>query len=234
MNTVANFRPSLYGQEVKSYTVKPGSTIQDWLKESGFWDLLQQDPIVVILNGRELMEVQYNTILKEGDILELQQYPRAPAVIYWLTVVYYAVVIIAAISILTMEEPGIPDAADVKEGSPTYSLSAKGNRYRPKNRGPILYGTLRIVPDFDQPPFSTYDVSNDQTLHMLFRITQGIAQVDLASIAFEDTPLSNFSGVQLEVVSPGTAPTLFPSGVVQSNDLNNASTTSTSEAAAAQ
>lgn len=221
MNTVANFRPTLYGQENEQYKVNPGTTILQWLIESGFDQRMREDPIVVMLNGLELMEAQYKTVLKGGDVLELQLLPRGAVFVQVAIWVYYAVVIIAAIQVLTMDEPGIPESADVKPGSPTYSISARGNRYRPGKGGPILYGTLRVVPDYDQPPFSTYDANNDQTLHMLFRVTQGLAQVDLTSITFEDTPISNFSGIQLEVIPPGSVPTLFPTGVVQSNDLNN-------------
>lgn len=167
------------------------------------------------------MEKDYGRVLKTGDIIELQQFPRGPTAILVIKWVYYVVVIAAAIYALTMPEPGLPNTADVKEGSPTYSISARGNRYRPERKGPVLYGKLRIVPDFDQPPFSTYDTNNDQTLHMIFRITQGSATVDISSISFEDTPLSNFSGVSTEVTLPGEVPTLFPVGVVQSNDINN-------------
>lgn len=222
MNTVATFRESVYNQEPIHFEVKPGSTIEDFLKMNNLWDRLFEDPIVVILNGRELMQVQYNTIVREGDIIELQQFPRGYAAVakflYWAYIVF---TVVAAIYIITMPEPGLPETADIKEGSPTYSLNARGNRYRPGTKGPILYGTIRIVPDFDQPAFSTYDANNDQTLHMLFRITQGEANVNIPSITFEDTPLSNFQGVTTEVVLPGQIPTLFPLGVFTSNDMNN-------------
>lgn len=218
---VANFRESLYSQDSKVHHVAVGTSIRQWLEQSGFWKLMHESPIVVFLNGSEILECDYGILLQTGDIIELQQLPRSAAAVAVLTWVYYAAVIITAIYVLTMPEPGIPDAADVKEGSPTYAISARGNRYRPGTNGPILYGTLRIVPDFDQPPFSTYDTNNDQTLHMLFRITQGLADINLPSISFEDTPLSNFQGYQLEIVAPGAAPTLFPVGVVESGDLSN-------------
>lgn len=219
----AIFHESLYdsNQTLIPFQLRDGMTVWDFLKESGVWDKMQEMPIVVKLNGQELVEEQYCSLLKASDTIELQQYPRGPAVvavIYWVSVAF---VVISAIYIMTMPEPGLPQTADIKEGSPTYSLNAKGNRYRPERKGPILYGTLRIVPDFDQPPFSTYDANNDQTLHMIFRITQGQASVDTASITFEDTPLSNFQGVTLEVIQPGQVPTIFPAGVIESNDINN-------------
>jgi hypothetical protein len=219
--SIALYRESLYSDQIKNQKVQPGSTVRDFLMSSGNWQLMQELPIVVLCNGIELLERDYDCLIKDADIIELQQYPRAPAVVAFITYVYYAAVIISAVYLLTMEEPGIPEPADVKEGSPTYSISVRGNRYRPGTKGPVLYGTLRLVPDFDQPAFSTYDTNNDQTLHMLFRITQGIADINLSSITFEDTPLSNFHGYQLEVVQPGESPTLFPYGVIESGDLNN-------------
>lgn len=218
---IAQFRESLYSHDAKTYQVAVGTSIREWLEQTGFWKLMHESPIVVFLNGSEILERDYGKVLQTGDIIELQQLPRGAGVAAVLTWVYYAAVIITAVYVLTMPEPGIPEAADVKEGSPTYSISARGNRYRPGTNGPILYGTLRIVPDFDQPPFSTFDTNNDQTLHMLFRITQGLADINLTSIAFEDTPLANFQGYQLEVVPPGSAPTLFPVGVIESGDISN-------------
>lgn len=219
--TTAAFKNSLYSDQCESIAVKPGVSLRDWLETSGYWARMLENPIVVYVNGEAILEKDYGMILADGDIVELQQYPRGVAAVKVLTWVYYAIVIVTAIYVLTMPEPGIPEAADVKEGSPTYSISVRGNRYRPDTAGPILYGTLRIVPDFDQPPFSTFDANNDQTLHMLFRVTQGLADINLASITFEDTPLSNFQGYELEVIEPGAAPTLFPVGVVESNDLSN-------------
>ena len=219
--TIAQFRNSLYSDNAKPIEVITGTSLRAWLESSGLWKLMHESPIVVYVNGEEVLERDYGRILAQSDIIELQQFPRGPAVVAVLQWVYYVVVIVSAIYVLTMPEPGIPEAADVKEGSPTYSISARGNRYRPGTNGPILYGTLRIVPDFDQAPFSTYDTNNDQTLHLLFRITQGLADINLASITFEDTPLSNFQGYELEVVPPGSAPTLFPVSVATSNDLSN-------------
>lgn len=216
------FCQSEYSGVAEDLLAPVGQTINDWLTESGFRARLEQDPIVIRLNGEELMEAQYGHVLREGDVLELQQFPRgletAVLVLKW---VYYTAVAVSAIQTLTAPEPGVPEAADVKEGSPTYTLSARGNRYRPDRKGPVLYGTLRIVPDFDQPPFSTFDANNDQTLHMLFRITQGQAEVDINSIKFEDTPLANFSGVQTEVLLPGEPSTLFPEDVIESNEVSN-------------
>jgi hypothetical protein len=221
MNTVARVHESLYCERATEYKVEQGTTVNEWLNESGYKALMLENPIVVSLNGRELLECDYDTVIKQGDRLELQQYPRGAAFVKFIYWVYVVFTVVSAIYILTMPEPGLPETADIKEGSPTYSVSARGNRYRPESKGPILYGTLRVVPDFDQWPFSTYDANNDQTLHMLFRITQGVADIDLASITFEDTPLSNFQNVEIEVIPPGAAPTLFPLGVIESNDISN-------------
>lgn len=224
--SVASFRESLYSSNVETFCIVEGCTINEWLDSSGFRQRLEEYPIVVCLNGEELLEKDYDTVLRGEDVLELQQYPRGEGVVAVLTYIYYAVTIVMAIYVLTMPEPGLPDSADVKEGSPTYSVSAKGNRYRPDSRGSILYGTLRVVPDFDEPPYSTFDANDDQILHLLFRITQGHASVDVSSIKFEDTLLSNFSGVETEVIPPGQAPTLFPLGVVTSNDISHVELTS--------
>lgn len=229
----ASFFQSPLEHRPEYYPAAPGTSVNEWLDKSGFRLRIGQDPIVIKVNGRELLEAEYDYRLREGDVMELHQLPRGGTflgltVFQWFTVVS---VVVSAVTLLTMPEPGVPETADIKEGSPTYSISARGNRYRPERKGPVLYGRLRVVPDFDQLPFSTYDVNNDQTLHMLFRITQGRAQVDVNSIMFEDTPLSNFSGVDVEVIPPGQVPTLFPVGVVESEDLNNVELTDSYTAA---
>lgn len=218
----ANFYESALNDKVQHIPVEPGTSVNEWLDNSGFRERIGQDPIVVRVNGTEMMGADYSYVLRDGDVLELMQLPRGGIGIGTiLTWAYYAAVVVTAVYVLTMPEPGVPETADVKEGSPTYSISARGNRYRPERKGPVLYGKLRIVPDFDQLPFSTYDVNNDQTLHMLFRVTQGSADVDVGSIQFEDTPLANFSGVNVEVIQPGEVPQLFPVGVIESEDLSN-------------
>src|SRR5690625_3224068 len=219
----ASFFESPLEHRPEYYPAAPGTSVNEWLDKSGFRLRIGQDPIVIKVNGRDLMESEYDYRLREGDVMELHQLPHGGTflgltVFQWFTVVS---VVVSAVTLLTMPEPGVPETADIKEGSPTYSISARGNRYRPERKGPVLYGKLRIVPDFDQIPFSTYDVNNDQTLHMLFRVTQGSADVDVGSIQFEDTPLANFSGVNVEVIQPGEVPQLFPVGVIESEDLSN-------------
>lgn len=219
--SIALFKESLYSDKTKHYEVAPGTSVRAWLMESGHWDLMHEVPIVVRINGEEILEQDYDRVLEQADVVELQQYPRGPTAVLVVKWVYYIAVIVSAVYLITMPEPGIPEPADQKEGSPTYSISARGNRYRPGTKGPILYGTLRIVPDFDQPAYSTYDTNNDQTLHMLFRVTQGHAEIDIHSITFEDTPLSNFQGYEIEVVPPGAVPSIFPAGVIESGDVGN-------------
>src|SRR5690606_2542800 len=162
----ANFYESAFADQVRHIPVAPGTSINDWLDRTGFRARIEQDPIVVSVNGVELLEADYGYQLKDGDVLSLQQYPRGGITVAgFIEFVYYAITIVSATYTLTMPEPGVPETADVKAGSATYTLSARGNRYRPERKGPVLYGRLRIVPDFDQLPFSTYDANNDQTLH---------------------------------------------------------------------
>lgn len=219
---LANLRKDFSDTIEETHPVREGTTINQWLDESGFRARLEEDPIVITVNQEEILEANYDRVLQNDDYLELILKPRGGEVLAVLTWIYYGLMVVAAIHILTMPEPKLPQNADQKEGSPTYSVNARGNRYRPETKGPILYGTLRVVPDFDQPPFSTYGRRNDQFLHMLFRVTQGMATVDLGSMTFEDTPFSNFGDdVQMEVLLPGEAPTLFPAGVVESQDMSN-------------
>lgn len=110
--------------------------------------------------------------------------------------------------------PKVPNShrqAQLASPSPTYSIGAQGNQARIGQAIPVLYGTMRMYPDFAAQPYAEFE-NNEQYLYQLFVITQGKAIVSEVNI--EDSPIASFgSDYQVEVIAPNTHSTLYPTEV---------------------
>ena len=120
--------------------------------------------------------------------------------------------------------PQLPKAqvqAQLAAPSPTYSLSAQGNQARIGQAIPVLYGRMKVFPDFAAQPYAEF-IDNDQYLYQLFVITQGKALINANEIYIEDTPISSFSQGEfaLEILQPGQRSELFPSAVYNTAEIS--------------
>lgn len=117
--------------------------------------------------------------------------------------------------------PKAQQQASMAAPSPTYSLNAQGNQARLGQAIPVLYGKIKIFPDFAAQPYTEFE-NNDQYLYQLFLITQGKALIEAGDIYIEDTPISSFGvgDYQIEMVQPGQKPTLFPTAVFNCGEVN--------------
>jgi sulfur carrier protein ThiS len=95
---------------------------------------------------------------------------------------------------------------NISQPSPTYSLQAQGNQARLAEPIPVVYGRHIVFPDFAATPYSEF-IGNDQFLYQLHAIGQGEYQIE--QIRIEDTPISSFTEITTEIVSPGGTLTLF-------------------------
>lgn len=103
--------------------------------------------------------------------------------------------------------------------SPTYSLSAQGNQARIGQPIPVLYGKMKMYPDFGAQPFAEYE-NNEQYLYQLFVISQGSVTLNPSDINIEDSPIASFGDdYELEVVLPNTASQLFPNEVFNVSEV---------------
>ena len=100
--------------------------------------------------------------------------------------------------------------------SPTYSLRAQGNHARLAQPIPVVYGRHRVYPDLAATPWVEYS-GNDQVLHQLHCIGQG--EYDLKQVRIEDTPITSFEEVEIEIVPPGESVTLFEADVVTAPEI---------------
>lgn len=101
--------------------------------------------------------------------------------------------------------------------SPTYSLSAQGNQARLEAPIPVIYGRHLVYPDFGAMPYTEY-AGDEQYLYQLLVIGQG--EYDIETIRIEDTPISSFAEISIEVVPPGGSVTLFPTNVITSAEVS--------------
>ncbi|AKJ71384.1 PF09327 domain protein [Achromobacter phage phiAxp-1] len=129
-------------------------------------------------------------------------------------------VMVAGMAIISLVTPTPSLATNMgkQETSPTYSINAQGNAARLGQAIPVSYGEVNQFPDYAAAPYTEINGS-EQYLYQLFVLTQGHTQIN--QIFIENTPVEQFTGVQMQVVQPGEAVTLFPSNVYTVPEVNN-------------
>jgi hypothetical protein len=100
--------------------------------------------------------------------------------------------------------------------SPTYNLTAQGNRIRPGEVIPDCYGRHLQFPDFCADPYTEY-AGNEQYLYQQFCLGQG--EYEIEEIRIGETPISSFQEIETEIVAPYQRGTLFPSLVETSGEV---------------
>lgn len=139
-----------------------------------------------------------------------------------LALIQAGIIIAGSFLIQALFKPDAPDKGPAQ--SPTYNIAAQGNSIRLFQPIPKLYGRHIIWMDFAAQPWTVYD-NNYQYLHQLF--VAGLGNVEIESIRIEDTEIWNestgyddsFTGIEIEIVSPGNTVTLFPAEVVTSEEV---------------
>lgn len=101
--------------------------------------------------------------------------------------------------------------------SPTYNLSAQGNRARIGEVIPDCYGRHLHYPDFCAEPYTEYS-GNEQYLFQQFCLGQGSYEIE--QIRISDTPIENFDEIEFEVVEPYQRGSLFPSYVETASEVS--------------
>lgn len=102
--------------------------------------------------------------------------------------------------------------------SASYAISAARNGITPFQTVPVVLGTHRMVPPYGAAPY-TEIVGNDQFLR--FVLIWGYGPVDVSQIKIGNTPLEDFTDVEVEHDFNGSAATLglYP-GDVSQDDLS--------------
>ena len=109
-------------------------------------------------------------------------------------------------------------ATDNTQSSSSYNTALSGNQARLEQPIPVLYGRNKTYPDFAGEPYVEY-LNDDQYYYAVLCIGQGEFVSPLESIMIDDTSIYNFSDLQLEVLQPGSQPTLAKANVVNAAEV---------------
>jgi len=221
--TLAAYLPNPFNTEgLVPFVMEPGETPREFLERSGLMAELLVQPTMTILNGRPLYEADWDVPINRGDLLHLQVLPEAfvfnPA--FWkavYTVIQVAAVAVAIYGLATL--PSTPEA--LTNQSPNQNLQVRSNRARLGEAIPVLYGRMRVFPDLAAQPHIAYIFPDDQMVTMLYSVSQGEVDIDVATMAFEDTPLSSFRTVEYEIIPPGATSRLYPEDVATSSEVSD-------------
>ena len=112
--------------------------------------------------------------------------------------------------------PSTQQAASLAAASPTYSIQAQGNVARLDSAIPAGYGRLRVFPDFAAQPYIEY-AGNEQYVYQLLCLGKG--EYDIEATQIDDTDISSWEEVEIEVIPPGGAITKFPVNVITSVEV---------------
>lgn len=114
-------------------------------------------------------------------------------------------------------QPSSLKMQDSVAASPTYSLSAQGNRARLGSAIPEIFGRHLVYPDVAAAPYTEY-IGHEQYLYQLFCIGRG--HYDLEGLRIGDSPISSFGEVEYEIIPPSGAVKLFSSNVVTASEVS--------------
>lgn len=195
---------------------RAGLTIAQWLAHSGNDAIMRQAPYVILRNAEPVLEADFDTVIEPGDIITLV---ATPGIADWIVYAAIAVSVLSAAGSLYLALSA-PAPENFSRDSTTYSLSYRGNRRKPGQPIPVLYGTMRVYPDITGS-YTYYDGADQQWLVQLFDVTQGKASINIDDIFYEDTPITNFAERDIEVLWPGELSTIFPTEVYVSGEVSD-------------
>jgi hypothetical protein len=202
--------------------VDPGSLFIDYLKvkyPKGF-----KRPTRVVLNGSELKPVNFDVILSENDVIEVQIIPQDPVTT---AIVIGTIAAAAAAYYVVTNLPEIPSletpdnlSALKKSGGNAYNLREQSNLSRLGEPIPTQYGKLKWFPDLAAAPYIRYE-NNVPVTRYLFSLGKG--RHTLNDILIGNSSVFDVSNVTYTKYNPGQSMTLFNDNVYTVKDIKNVS-----------
>ena len=114
--------------------------------------------------------------------------------------------------------PKAPKLITNTENEQVYDLRAQNNASRIGEPQTILYGRNEAYyPALKSQPWSEF-VNNEQILHLLMRVTVGMAS--MSALRIGKTPITAFPGTTFELLQPGEPMMLFPANVYTAEQLD--------------
>ena len=116
-----------------------------------------------------------------------------------------------------------PPKVDNKTPTAVYRQGAQNNQARLQQPIPVVYGRMRVIPDYASQPYSEFEPgTGGQVLNQLLCIGQG--HYDVHEVYVGDnpfTPIRDTDEVEYEIIKPGRRVSLFPSNVVTNQDVRD-------------
>jgi sulfur carrier protein ThiS len=202
--------------EIERFHVGEGITPREWLAEHFGPDFIEFDrPTVLQWNGELVMRADWETRrFEDGDVAAFVHVPQGIEV---LIVALIVAVVVGVAAYLLMPDPKIPSDQTQSPDS-VYTLRGQTNRFRPNEPIEVVYGKVRHWPTYACRPYSEY-IGNQQYQYSLFCLGQG--RFDIEAIQLDDTPVEDFTEVQIEIVQPGGTVDLVEANVVTAVEVSN-------------
>lgn len=176
-------------------------------------------PTLIFVDGVPVLRATWGDDLREGSRVTLIRLPTGIEAI-----IIAAVVIVAAVVTVALFTPQVNPAAigaadapgQRQNGATVYSLSGERNQNRLNSPIECAYGRNKMWPAYAARPYSVY-LGNEQYQYSLFCVGQGSYNIE--RMFFENTAVSKFPDVEIEVVEPGESFDLFRDNVITSPEV---------------
>lgn len=182
---------------------------------------------VLIVNGQALLQKDWYRPVLPGDVIEWHILAGGRnasrtilTIVAMIAIAYFTAGIVnpfyaaafsvaASLAATALINALIPlKTADASSGAVSpgsvYNTSLAGNQARLNQPIPVIYGRMKVFPDFAAQPYAYYR-NNDQFYCALLCIGQGDYAIE--NLLIDTTPISSFKSVFYKVLPPGTAPT---------------------------
>lgn len=197
------------------YTGRRGESINQWLKRQFGEDFVEFEIATICqLNGKPLLREKWDKRLKEGDALVFVTLPGGIETI----IIAVIAVVVAVAAYLLIPDPLIPADQTQASGNNVYTLRGQTNRLRPGEPIEVIYGRCRCWPTLISRSYSRY-IGNESYQYSLYVLGQGGHEI--LGMFFDDTNVSSFSNVEVEVCPPNTEVTLVEAAVYHALEVSN-------------
>jgi hypothetical protein len=202
-------------KQIKRFRETKPLTIREWLGQQYGPDFVEFDiPTFCTVNGVPVLRAEWDTYrFRDGDVISFISTVGDAVTI----IIAIVAVIVAIAAYLLIPDPESPDT---KEGDTVFSLRGQSNRMRLGEPIEVSYGRCRFFPSVAAPAYTRY-IGNEAYQYSWLVIGQGEYEFEADKWAIDDTPLTDFDDIEMEVLPPGNLPTLFNSAVYQALEINN-------------
>lgn len=117
-------------------------------------------------------------------------------------------------ALLPLPKPNLPNLRSLEgfQRNETYALTGGQNRARQWQPMMLIFGRHKVVPDLASNPYTEY-IGDDSYLNQAFHFGLQSDDVSLSTLKIGDSPISSFSGIQIQRSESDGKLNLFPGNV---------------------